>query len=283
MLSGLIASTLLVAASALEISASPVEKVSGDYGFTEGPVWSKAHGLLFTDIPKDRIHHADGKIFREPTGKANGLFVDPQGRLIACEHEGRRVSITEADGTIRALTDHFEGKRYNSPNDIDRRSDGTLFFTDPPYGLGDKPSELGYNGVFAILPDGTVKLLNSEFHRPNGLALSADGKKLYVACSGHGYIDVFDVADDATLSNRTRFADDTGPDGIEIGPKGELWVAAKDGVRVYDTTKPLGQNLVLTIAVPEQPANLTLGGAEGKTLYITARKGLYKAEITWGK
>jgi len=281
MLSGLI---LMIAAgaAALDITASPVEKVSGDYGFTEGPVWT-AQGLLFTDIPNTSILHADGKVFRKPSGKANGLFVDPQGRLIACEHEGRRLSITEADGTVKALTDAFEGKRYNSPNDLDQRADGTIFFTDPPYGLGSTPSELGYNGVFALLPDGTVKVLHKDMFRPNGIALSADEKKLYVADSEKNHIMVFDVAADATLSNATRFADCPGPDGIEIGPKGELWSTAKDGVRVYDTTKPLGENLVTTIAAPEQPANLTLGGADGKTLYITARKGLYKAEITWGK
>lgn len=282
MLSGLILS-LCVGATSLVVTVSPVELVRAGHGFTEGPVWSSAHGLLFTDIPKNAIHRADGTVFRQPSGQANGLFVDGRGRLIACEHESRRVSITEADGAVRALATHHEGKRFNSPNDLDQRSDGTIFFTDPPYGLGDQQSELGYNGVFAILPDGTVKAVHKEMFRPNGIALSADEKKLYVADSEKDHIMVFDVAADATLSNPTRFADCPGPDGIEIGPKGELWSTAKDGVRVYDTTKPLGENLVTTIAAPEQPANLTLGGADGKTLYITARKGLYKAEIRWGK
>jgi sugar lactone lactonase YvrE len=266
----------------VEVSAGPVEKVNGGYKFTEGPVWTPK-GLLFVDLGSSAIHHGDGKVFRKPSGAANGLALDKQGRLIACEHENRRVSVTEADGSIKALADRYDGKRFNSPNDLAIRSDGAIFFTDPPYGLGDKPSELGFQGVYLLTTAGEVKLLHQDMYRPNGIALSKDEKRLFVADSEKDFIMVFDVAADGSLSNAARFTECPGPDGIETGPQGELWVTAGDGVRVYDTEPGANARLILTIPTPEQPANLTLGGADGKTLYITARTGLYKAAVSWGK
>lgn len=270
----------LVAAQGMTIVVGPTEKVNGGYKFTEGPLWTP-QGLLFTDLGNDAIQKGDGSVFRQPCGKANGLGLDKAGRLVACEHEGRRLSVTQADGTVVSLVDNFEGKKFNSPNDLDFRSDGTVYFTDPPYGLGDKPSELGYNGVFKLTPEGKVSLEYKEMYRPNGLALSRDEKVLYVADSEKDLIMAFDVAADGTLSGARKFVDCPGPDGIEIGPKGELWSSAKDGVRVYLTKGKKAGTLLLTVPCPEQPANLTLGGADGATLYMTARTGLYKASVTW--
>lgn len=270
----------VLAAQGVSILVGPAEKISGGYKFTEGPLWTP-QGLLFTDLGNDAIHRGDGSVFRQPSGKANGLGLDSAGRLVACEHENRRVSVTQADGTIVSLADNFEGKRFNSPNDLDFRSDGTIYFTDPPYGLGDKPSELGYQGVFMISPAGKVSLLYKEMYRPNGLALSKDEKVLYVADSEKDVIMAFDVAEDGSVSGARKFADCPGPDGIEIGPQGELWATAKDGVRVYLTEGQTAGMQLLTVPCPEQPANLTLGGEDGKTLYMTSRTGLYKAAVKW--
>jgi sugar lactone lactonase YvrE len=271
---------VVVAAQGVSIMVGPVEMVNGGYKFTEGPLWTP-QGLLFSDLRGDTIHRGDGTVFRHPSGKANGLGLDQAGRLIACEHNNRRLSATEPGGNIVTLADNFEGKKFNSPNDLDFRSDGTIYFTDPPYGLGDKPSDLGYNGVFMLSPAGKVTLLHKEMNRPNGIALSKDEKILYVADSEDNLILAFDVAPDGTASNARKFADCPGPDGIEIGPQGELWAAAKDGVRVYLTEGAGAGMALLTVPCPEQPANLTLGGEDGKTLYLTARTGLYKATVTW--
>ena len=273
--------TIAIAAQAVSIQVGPVEQVNGGYKFTEGPVWTP-QGLLFTDLGSDAIHRGDASVFRQPSGKANGLGLDKAGRLIACEHENRRVSATQPDGTIVTLADNYEGKKFNSPNDLDFHSNGNIYFTDPPYGLGDKPSELGYQGVFLLAPDGKVTLLHKEMNRPNGIALSKDEKILYVADSEDDLIMAFDINPDGTVSNARKIAECPGPDGIEIGPQGELWATAKDGARVYLTEGGMAGMQLLTVPCPEQPANLTLGGEDGKTLYLTARKGLYKATVTWG-
>lgn len=279
MVSGLVLGAI-IAVQAFTVEVGPVEQVNGGYKFTEGPIWTK-EGLLFTDLGNDTIHRGDGSVFRRPAGKANGLGIDAQGRLIACEHGNRRVSATQPDGTIISLADNFEGKRFNSPNDLDFDAKGAIYFTDPPYGIGDKERELDFCGVYRLDPDGKVTLLHRDMFRPNGLALSLDGKKLYVADSGHNLINVFDVQADGTLGPAKKFADVPGPDGIEIGPKGELWSSAKDGARVYLTEGPEAGKLVLTVPCPEQPANLTLGGDDRRTLYMTSRTGLYKATVTW--
>ena len=158
----------------------PVEKVGGGFTFTEGPVWMPSKGvLLFTDVGADAIHQlqppATVTVFRTPTGRANGLGLDPQGRLIASEGDNRRVTRTLADGTVVTVADRWQGKRLNSPNDNITRSDGTVYFTDPPYGLPPgQARELDFQGVFRVDPAGTLHLESREFTRPNGVALSPD-------------------------------------------------------------------------------------------------------------
>ncbi len=277
---------MLVTILAIALAASgvltegEVQTVQTGFQFTEGPLWLPSGGLIFSDIPADAILRPDKSAFRQPSGRSNGLTLDTQGRLVAAEHENRRVSRTEADGKIVVVADRFEGKRFNSPNDVVVRSDGVIFFTDPPYGLQgglEGPNaELNFAGVFAVMPTGAVKALVRDFVRPNGLALSADEKNLYVAECELGHIRAFDVAADGTLSNDRRLCDIPGPDGMKVDRQGNIWSSADDGIRVIS---PKGE-LLQTIAFPEQPANCGFGDADYKTLYVTARHGVYKIRTT---
>ena len=259
-----------------DLVQGPVETVGTGFAFTEGPVWIPGKGLIFSDIPADTIYGADKSVFRTPSGKSNGLTLDKQGRLIACEQTNRRVTRTEADGTITVLADKYLDRKLNSPNDVVMRSDGTIFFTDPPYGLEGREAELPFSGVYAIAPDGKLTLLSVYFNHPNGLAFSPDEKTLYVSDSGGGFIEAFDVQKDGALKNARTFATNVGPDGMKMDEEGRLWTSARDGIRVY---APSGE-LVQTIHFPEQPANCAFGDEDGKTLYVTARHGLYKVRCT---
>lgn len=272
----LLSAVLICAAAAPSLVAGPVETVAEDFQFTEGPVWLPGEGFVFTDIPADTIFRLDHSVFRQPSGKANGLATDNEGRLIACEHWNRRVTRTEKDGTVKVLAESYLGRKLNSPNDLTVRTDGVIFFTDPPYGLESREGELPFSGLYAIMPDGEIRLLSVYFERPNGVALSPDEKTLYVADSQLGFIQAFDVTEKAELRNSRLFADNVGPDGMEVDTEGNLWVAARDGVRVYS---PVGE-LRETIALPHQPTNCAFGGEDGKTLVIAARKGVYTVPCT---
>jgi gluconolactonase len=272
--------TAATAAFALDFNA-PVEKLAGGFQFTEGPIWIAARNeLLFSDIPASRIVRLkDGKCetFRSPSGNSNGLTLDKQGRLIACEHGPRRVTRTEADGTITVLAERYEGKRLNSPNDVVVRSDGAIYFTDPPYGVRREDRELDFQGVYRISPDGkTLALVAKDFFRPNGLAFTPDEKVLYIDDTERGHIRAFDVAADGTLSNGRVFASPTpGADGMKVDTEGNAYCACGPGVMVFDRSgKHLG-----TFRCPEQPANCAFGDADGKSLYITCRTGLYRVRL----
>jgi gluconolactonase len=265
--------------------AAKVRKLGGDMKFTEGPVWVPRDGgyIVFSDIPADQLKRWSEKdglaTFRQPSRNANGNTLDREGRLITCEHSGRRLSILETDGTLRTLVGMFEGKPLNSPNDVAVALDGTICFTDPDYGLRGAVSEIGGNWVFRFDPESKdLRVLVKDFDKPNGIAFSPDGSNLYIADSGKPrHIRVFDVAADGGVSNSRVFcAIDQGvPDGIRCDADGRVWSSAGDGVRIYDVTgKLLG-----TIAVPEVPANLCFGGADRKTVFITARTSLYAIEV----
>ena len=263
------------APTAKMIEGEPELAASG-FQFTEGPVWAPAlETLLFSDIPANRIYRLDKDIFREPSGQSNGLMLDGQARLLAAEHENRRVSRTERDGGITVLADRFEGKRLNSPNDLIVRGDGVVFFTDPPYGLDgglDGPNaELDFCGVYAVTAPGDVVLLARDFVKPNGIALSPGEKTLYVADTDRAHIRAFDVAEDATLSNGRVFFELPFPDGMAVDADGNVWAT---GGRAVHVIRPDG-TLIQAIEFPEIPANCTFGGPDGKTLYVTARKGVY--------
>jgi gluconolactonase len=269
-----------------------VEKLAGDLGFIEGPVWIKAGGyLVFSDIPNDELKKwtPAGALttFRKPSQNANGNTLDREGRLITVEHTGRRVAIQEKDGTVKTLVDSFEGKKLNSPNDVIVKSDGTLWFTDPEYGLKNDPNAKGKklgkeqeaNHVFRFDPkSGKTTALVKDFVQPNGLAFAPDEKKLYVADSGAPrHIRVFDVKADGTVSGGEVFCkiDNGGPDGIRVDRDGRVWSSAGDGVHIFAADG----KLIGKILVPESPANLCFGGADGKTLFITARKSLYSIKV----
>lgn len=268
--------TILVAFSIAQAPAplvtGDVEMVADGFEFTEGPVWLPGEGLVFSDIPADTIFRDDHSVFRSPSGKSNGLALDPEGRLLACEHWNRRVSRTEKDGTIAVVADAYLGRKFNSPNDLVVRSDGTIFFTDPTYGVDARERELPFAGVYAVEPGGKVKLLSVYFKQPNGVALSPDEKTLYVGDSAGGFIQAFEIAKDDALRQSRLFAEGVGPDGMKVDERGNLWTSARDGIRVYS---PEGA-LLETVAFPEKPANCAFGGTDGKTLYVTARRGLYR-------
>ena len=263
-------------------SDAKVEKLAGDMKFIEGPVWTSADGgfLVFSDIPASELKRWESKtkltIFRSGTNNTNGNTRDREGRLISCEHTSRRVTRTEKDGSISVLADNFEGKKFNSPNDVVVKSNGAVYFTDPSYGTpkGVK-KELDGCHVFRIDPQSMkVTKVAHDFDMPNGLCFSPDEKKLYIADSGKAHhIRVFEVKDDGTLTGGEVFCviDKGVPDGIRCDEKGNIWSSAGDGVQIFS---PEGK-LIRRIAVPESPANLCFGGEDGKTLFMTARTSLY--------
>ncbi|MEM3046187.1 MAG: SMP-30/gluconolactonase/LRE family protein [Candidatus Bathyarchaeia archaeon] len=266
---------------------SRVERLATGFRFTEGPVWNTAGGfLLFSDIPANQIKRWSPKegvlTFREPSGNSNGLTYDREGRLIACEHGNRRVSRTEHDGTVTTLVDRFEGKRLNSPNDVVVKSDGTVYFTDPPYGVTPEQQELPFAGVFRFFPDsGELRVLVKDFERPNGLAFSPDERLLYIGdSSDKRHVRVFTVENDGSLGKGRLFAElrskEPGPpDGMKVDVEGRLYVAAAGGIWVFAST---GERLGM-ISVPETPSNCAWGDADRRSLYITARSSLYRVRL----
>ena len=259
----------------------PVTLVGSGYMFTEGPQWRASAGeFVFSDIDGNTIYRwpltGAPASFRNPSGRSNGLAVDTSGVLLACEHANRRVS--RGDGATPALVvERFEGSRFNSPNDVTVRSDGTIYFTDPPYGIQDNQRELAFMGVFRIAPGGaiTAERRGALTERPNGIALSPDETRLYVGDSEGAIVRVYDVASSGALSNPRTFATPTGPDGMAVDAAGNLFVTSSTGVQVFS---PEG-TLWGTITVPMQPANVAFGGSDGRTLLITARTAVYRVSL----
>jgi sugar lactone lactonase YvrE len=244
--------------------------------------------LLFSDIPANRIKKwtpKDGiSDFRFPSGKSNGLTFDRRGRLIACEHANRRVSRTEEDGTIVTIASHYKGKKLNSPNDVVVKSDGSVYFTDPPYGLNPtfgtfEEQELTFYGVYRVSPNGDNLSLLIDDSVPNGLAFSPDESLLYVADTEMNHIRVFNVNDNGKTTNGRIFAEISGeplaPDGMKVDSEGNVYVTGKGGIWVLNLE---GRRLGI-ITVPELPANLCWGDREWKTLYITARTSIYRVHL----
>jgi gluconolactonase len=278
-------------------------KLADGFIFTEGPVWIRNGGyLLFSDPNANTIYKytSDGRlsVFRKKSGYAgpdiaeygqpgsNGLTLDPQGRLTINEHGNRRVTRLEKDGRVAVVAGRYEGKRLNSPNDLVYRADGTLFFTDPPFGLpkfyDDPRKELPYSGVFA-LHKGQLKLLSTDLKGPNGIAFSPDEKYLYVGNwdSEKKVVMRYEVNGDATLSNGEVFFDMTSAkgedaiDGIKVDQQGNLYVSGPGGLWIIS---PQGKHLG-TILAPTHPHNMAWGGEDGKTLYMTAGDRLYRMPL----
>ncbi len=283
-------------------AGAAIEKLAGGFGFTEGPIWTREGALLFSDIPNNVINKwtPDGKVapFRKPSGYdktdapagafigSNGLTMDKEGRIIICEHGNGRVTRLEKDGKLTVLAARYEGKRLNSPNDAVYKSDGALYFTDPPYGfvkLDDDPKkELKFNGIYR-LAGGKLQLLYKDLTRPNGVAFSPDEKTFYVANSDakRKIWMRFDVMPDGTIANGKVFFDVTKetaeglPDGLKVDSKGNLYCTGPGGVWIFS---PAGKHLG-TIQPPETPANCHWGDKDAKTLYMTARTGLYRIKL----
>ena len=303
------------ALDALIPTSAKIEKLADGMAFLEGPVWVHSSGagyLLFSDIPANVIDKWDPQtkkvsVFLDKSGftgsdpgdagfqlnnghavvtlfGSNGVTFDKEGRVTYCTHGDRSIVRIEKNGKRTVLADHYEGKRLNSPNDLVYKSDGSLYFTDPPFGLrkvaDDPKKELPFAGVF-LLNKGKLTVVNKDFGAPNGLAFSPDEKYMYVDDSFTKTYWRFDVQPDGTLTNKKLLGDassskeDGVPDGMKIDKQGNIYAAGPGGVWVIT---PEGKHLG-TIRPPENPANLAWGDADGKTLYFTAVTGLYRLHL----
>jgi len=269
-------------ATAVNLMASEhnAEKVAGNFQFTEGPVWVPVRGeVIFSDIPANKLYRFKGgkaEVFRDPSGNANGNTLDRLGRLVTCEHGNRRVSRTELDGAVVTLADRYEGKRLNSPNDVVVKSDGSIYFTDPPYGVKPSLRELDFQGVYRISSDGkSLTLLARDFNKPNGLCFSPDEKSLYIADTDEKHVRVFDIAVGGGITNSRVFCSLDGPDGMRVDADGNLYVTVMTGIEVFDKNGKLTGKINL----PERPANLCFGDSDGQSLFITAKTSLYRVRL----
>ena len=272
-----------------------LEKLWTGAVWSEGPVWWEDGSVTWSDIPNNRMlrwHSVEGgTVFRQPSNHANGHTRDREGRLLSCEHSGRRVSRTEHDGTVVTLVDRYQGRRLNSPNDVVVKSDGTIWFTDPSYGIlsddeGVKAdSEIGACHVYRFDPaTGDLQIAADDFDKPNGLAFSPDENLLYISDTGFSHtpggprhIRVFDVIDGRHLA-RSRVFCDVRPgasDGFRIDIHGNLFTSSHDSIQIY---APDGCRLG-KILVPEIIANCTFGGANRDRIFITASTSLYAINV----
>lgn len=262
-----------------------LERIVTGFTFLEGPVYNpKVKQLLFCDAQGDAIHKLlpDNKVevFRQPAGNTSGLAFDPQGRLVACENRDRRITRTEQDGQIVILAERYEGKRLNSPNDLTIHSDGSIYFTDPPYGLPEmsQGKELSFNGVYKISPDGELSLLVQDLPLPNGLVFSLNEKQLYVNDSSSRTIHCYDVNPDGTLTGDRVFAqmigdaDDWSADGMTIDAEGNVYCTGPKGIWVFSPNGELKDR----IYAPEVITNLAWGDDDYTTLYLTGMTSLYR-------
>ena len=268
-----------------------LEELGAGYSPGEGPVWIAASGcLLFSDILGDTMYkwsRDKGVVkFRSHSNGANGNALDKQGRILTCEHFSRRVSRTEPDGRVVGIATHYQGKRLNSPNDVIVKSDGSVYFTDPPYGLMMKgmmdQQELDYCGVFRLSPDGeNLTLLADDFARPNGLAFSPDENFLYINDTEQMHIRVFDVKKDGATTNGRVFAEERGdgdtgrPDGLKVDREGNVYCTGPRGIWIFDSQ---GNHLGV-ISIPKKTTNFAWGDSDWKTLYITCFDGLYRVRL----
>lgn len=263
-------------ASAAEDLVSPgakVEQLAGGFAFTEGPARDAQGNIYFTDIPNGRIHKwsLDGKLstFLENSGGANGLFFDRSGNLLACEGGNRRVTSIAPDGKVTVLADSYVAKKLNSPNDLWIEPKGGVYFSDPRYGSQEGLEQDGFHVYYLAHDRKPLRRVIDNVVKPNGVVGTADGKLLYVADAGDGKTYGYRIQDDGSLADRKLIAP-VGSDGMTLDEQGNLYLA-RNAVHVYS---PDGNKLA-EIAVPEAPSNVCFGGADRRTLFITARKGLY--------
>jgi gluconolactonase len=266
--------------AAQDFSDFKIEKVAAGSRFTEGPVWSRDGFLIFSDVPNNRVLKFTPGVgvatFRENSNGVNGNAMDAQGRLYSCESRTRRVVRLKKDGTYETLAERFEGKRLNAPNDITVRKDGHVFFTDPAFGEQANARELDFYGVYHLSPKGELSVLAKHKGRPNGVALSPNGRLLYVSNSDERAVYAYDIDGSAKASNeRVVIKDIDGPpDGIRTDEKGNLYVTCNQ-LAIYS---PQGKH-VKTIEFPEKPRNVAFGDPDYQTLYITAYTSVYRIRL----
>jgi gluconolactonase len=270
-----------------------VDKVAGGFQFTEGPYWDAASGtLLFSDIPANTIYQwlpsADStSVYRRPSGRSNGIVAGREdGALLLAQHGRRRVSRVGPDGRETALATHYDGRRLNSPNDVAVRSGGTVYFTDPPYGVEESARELDVEGVYRLAPGagengGEPTLITDQFERPNGIVLSPDEQHLYVNDTRQQLIRAYDVASDGSVSGGEVFARledegaEGGPDGMTVDQQGRVYSTGPGGLWIF---APGGERLD-RIDVPAQSTNVTFGGAQNRTLFVTTPRAVYRVRV----
>ena len=275
----------------LVADGAKVTKLAGDMKFTEGPVWlPKEKKLVFSDIPNSKLmqwSESDGLSEFRKSENANGNILDLEGRIISCQHGARNLIRIETDGTTTVLADKFDGKRFNSPNDVAVRSDGSLWFTDPPWGLTE-PHEIPGHWVYKLTPKtGKVEVVHKYLAMPNGIVFSPDEKRIYIADTGGNKrhpdsefhntpasIQCHEMLDSGKLGKKL-FHIDAGSDGMAVDVKGNLYTTHGGKVHIYDADgKELEQ-----IDTPEGPANVCFGGDDYRTLFITARTSLYSVRM----
>ena len=273
--------------------SEPIQDLADGFGGTmgpaEGPVWWKeGRYLLFSDIHNNRrMKYVPGQgvsVFQEPTNRANGLTRDLQGRLIACEHDTRRVTRQELDGSLTVIANSFQGRRLNRPNDVVVKSDGCYYFTDPNAGIVPEQWDLTFAGVYRVTPDlGTMSLLVDNFVQPNGLAFSPDEKVLYINDSRRRHIRAFDLQPNGTLAKQTDriFADLRGdepgvPDGMKVYVEGNVYCGGAGGIWIMD---PQGKKLGRIVHGAPATTNLAFGGDDWKTVYFTSRNHLGSVNV----
>jgi gluconolactonase len=275
--------------SALVPSDATLETLADGFQFTEGPLWCPDDSLLFQDIKAERTYRVrrggPAELVRENTRAANGQTFAADGRIVFCEQNGRRVSVMNLDGTgVETVAETWSGRRLNSPNDTVCRSDGLVYFTDPPYGVAPADRELHFQGVYALDPargDGP-RLLVDDFEKPNGLAFSPDERTLYICDTARYHVRAFEVEPSGSLkvgSSRVFAKLDPeqpgGPDGMKVDRDGRVYVAVAQGVWVFEP----GGRLLGILGTPKRPANLAWLGPDGSGLAITAVDSVHAVRL----
>lgn len=270
---------LLGQSSGLLETDAEVIKVHGDFGFLEGPVADASGNLFFTDIDNNRVHrlsvNGELTVVYEPSNHANGLTMDLNGDLLICEQSAQRVTSMDADGKISVVADSYNGNKLNSPNDAWVHPNGGIFFTDPRYRYPEGDRSQDGEHVYYVSPDrSSITRVVNDMAKPNGVIGTEDGQTLYVADTQLRKVFQFDIAEDGSLTNRQEFADQ-GSDGMTMDEHGNVYLTWGGGVGIFN---PDGERIEF-IDTPENPANVGFGGADGRTLYMTARTGLYSVRM----